>query len=175
MAKKTTLKKPNYEQDAKEVAKMLAWYSDNFSEVYSLTCMNCKRVIGVEVAPVRSDGIILEKGRTFYNFNDLALSVRRRLDLNDQGQPMYGYECSCGNSTIMAAVERGEVAERTIVKDKNDNVVADTGPVATSSPYELAQTQATVKLKQAGSKKTADYVKSGKTERYETFKLERVN
>lgn len=165
-------KKPTYEQDADQVAKMLAFYSDHFNEVHKLTCMNCKRVIGVEVSPSNADGIVLQgKGRTFYNHNDLTLSVRERLDDNGQGAPMYGYECSCGNSTILAQIERGEVPERTVLMG-DGGIVNDTGLVAASSPYEMAQLQQRVADNQ-GNKK-ADYEKTDKVERYETFKIERV-
>ena len=134
--------------------------------------MNCNRVIGVEVSPSNADGIVLHgKGRTFYNFNDLTLSVRERLDDNGQGAPMYGYECSCGNTTILASVEKGEVPERTVLMGEN-GVVADSGPVAASSPYEMAQLQKRVADNQG--KKKADYEKTDTVERYETFKIERV-
>lgn len=172
MAKKTK-DEPKYEQDAAEVAKMLGFYSGQFDEVHSVTCMNCSRVVAVEVAPIRTDGIVLEKGRTLYTYQDLLLSVRRREDATGDNTPMYGYQCICGNSTILAEVEKGEVAERTVVAGP-DGIVADTGPLAPTSPYERQQTQANVRLRQATSKKKADYEKTDKVERYETFKLERV-
>lgn len=87
---------------------------------------------------------------------------------------MYGYQCICGNNTIMAQVENGEVATRTVVKNKADEIVQDSGPMAASTPYEMHQAQATIRLKQAGSTKKADYEASRNIERYETFKLERV-
>lgn len=165
-------KKPKYEQDASEVQKMLDFYAAHFNEVHSVTCLNCNRVIGVEVSPSNADGIVLQgKGRTFYNFNDLTLSVRERLDDNGQGGPMYGYECNCGNTTILAAVEKGEVPERTVLMG-DGGIVSDSGPVAASSPYEMAQLQQRVADNQ-GNKK-ADYEKTDKVERYETFKIERV-
>lgn len=168
-------KQPQYKQDAARVKEMLAYYSAHFSEVHSVTCLNCNRVIAVEVAPVRADGVVLDKkGRTLYTHDNLCLSVRKREDLTPDRKPMYGYQCVCGNSTILAQVEKGEVAERTVVVNKQGNVVQDTGPVGASSPFERAQTQATIRLKQASSKKAADYETDGTVERYETFKLERV-
>lgn len=173
MAQKTLAKKP--EQDQKQLAEMLQFYSDNFSEVHKVVCLNCERVIAVEVAPVRADGVVLDKkGRTLYTHNDLCLSVRRRDDLNTKNQPMYGYQCACGNNTLLAKIEKGEVQERTILQNKNGKVVHDTGPIAASSPFERAQTQATIRLKQASGKAKADYETDGNTERYETFKIERV-
>jgi hypothetical protein len=174
MTKKTT-DKPNYNQDAARTGEMLGYYKGHFDEVHKVTCMNCSRVIAVEVAPVRADGVILrDKQRTLYTFDDLCLSVRRREDVTADGKPMFGYQCVCGNNTLLAQVERGEVAERTIVKGPDGSIVGDSGPVAASSPFERAQVQATVKLKQAGSKQKADYETNGTVERYETFKLERV-
>lgn len=168
-------KKPTYKQDKNQVTEMLAFYKAHFDEVHSLTCLNCKRVIAVEVAPVKNDGIVLrEKQRTLYTYQDLCLSVRRREDVREGGGPMFGYQCACGNTTILAEIERGEVQERTIVKGPDGKIVADSGPVAASSPFERAQTQATIRLKQASGKLKADYETDGNIERYETFKLERV-
>jgi hypothetical protein len=165
--------KAKYPQDADEIKKMLDYYAANNGEVYSLTCLNCKRVIAVEIAPVKADGIVLEKGRTLYTVGDLCLSVRRREDLNELGQNMYGYQCTCGNNTILAKIEKGEVAERTIVMGA-EGIVKDSGAIAASSPYELAQVQEKIKQKQADSKAKADYEPDGNKERFETFVLERV-
>lgn len=169
MTKKTTKNNP-WQNDEAEISQMAEYYKAHFNEVYLVHCMENDHVIGVEVAPVKSDGIVLRaKQRTFYNYKDLCLSVRERLDVTGQGGPMYGYQCACGNNTILAAVEKGEVAERTIIKGPQ-GIVSDTGPVAASSPFERAQQQTTVRLK--GQK--ADYETDGTIERYETFKLERV-
>lgn len=168
---KKTKKNP-WAQDKAEVAKMVDFYKANYPEVYVLTCLENNHVIGVEVAGQSADGIILEKGRTFYNYNDLCLSIRRREDTTDDNQPMYGYECVCGNKTTLAAVERGIVPERTVITD-GQGVVADSGAVSMGTPYEMAEMR--LKLAEAkGSGTKADYEASGNTERYETFKLERV-
>lgn len=169
-----TLVKNQYEQDQDRVKEMLGFYSGQFNEVYKVVCMNCKRVIAVEVAPLKADGVVLEKkGRTLYTHDNLCLSVRRREDSTPDNKPMYGYQCLCGNNTLLATVERGEVAERTILKNKQGVTVHDTGPIAATSPFERAKTQAAVREKQA-SGKPADYETNGNMERYETFKIERV-
>lgn len=174
MSKKTT-DKPQYEQDASRTGEMLGYYKAHFSEVHSVTCLNCNRVIAVEVAPVKADGVVLrDKQRTLYTFDNLCLSVRRREDVTAEHKPMFGYQCLCGNNTLLAKIEQGEVEERTIVKGPNGKIVGDSGPIAASSPFERAQVQATIKLKQASSKQKADYETDGTVERYETFKLERV-
>jgi hypothetical protein len=172
MAKK---KLKQYDQDKNEVAAMLDFYGQHFSEVHSVTCLNCKRVIAVEVAPIKNDGVVLaEKQRTLYTHNDLCLSVRRREDVADNGQPMFGYQCVCGNSTILATVEKGEVAERTVVTNKQGEVVSDTGPIGATSPFERAKMQQRIIEKQASGNVKADYESSDGVERYETFKIERV-
>lgn len=172
MAKKTT-KKNLWENNQAEIEKMAEYYKAHFNEVYLVHCMENDHVIGVEVAPAKNDGVVLRnKRRTFYNYKDQCLSVRERMDTNGQGGPMYGYQCICGNNTILAAVERGEVAERTLLKNAAGEIVADSGPITDSSPFERAQQQATIRLKAADKK--ADYETDGTIERYETFKLERV-
>lgn len=160
-------------QNKDDIAAMAEYYKAHFSEVYLIHCMENDHVIGVEVAPAKNDGVILRaKQRTLYTYQELCLSVRERMDTNGQGGPMYGYQCACGNNTILAAVEKGEVAERTIVKGPNGQIVDDSGPIAASSPFERAQQQTTIRLKAAQTK--ADYETDGTVERYETFKLERV-
>lgn len=173
MTDKVVTKNSPWTQDQAEIQAMADYYAAHFSEVYLVRCMENNHIIAVEVAPVKTDGVILRaKGRTLYTYKDLCLSVRERLDMNGQGGPMYGYQCICGNNTILAEVERGEVATRTFVKGPTGAVVGDTGPITPSSPFERNQQQATIRLKAADKK--ADYETDGTIERYETFKLERV-
>ena len=162
----------DWKQKKTDVTKMIDFYKDNYPEVYVLTCLENNHVIGIEVAGTFADGIALEKGRTFYNYNDLCLAIRRREDMNDNSEPMYGYECACGNKTTIAAVEQGIVPERTVLV-KGGEVVSDTGAVSMGTPYEQAQMRERLAENQAGGVK-ADYENSGRVERYETFKLERV-
>ena len=178
MTKKTlkdTIEDKNpWEQDAKDVAAMVDFYKANYPEVYVLHCLENNHVIGVEVAGQFGDGITLEKNRTFYNYNDLCLSIRRREDLNENNEPMYGYECLCGNKTTLAAVEQGHVPVRTVLQNKDGKTVSDTVTGGSAStPYEMAQIRERVAADQANGQK-ADYETTGTTERYETFKLERV-
>lgn len=173
MTKKT--EKTQYEQDAANVAEMLDYYTKHFDEVHKLTCGNCLRVIAVEVAPMRNEPVmLLKKQRNLFTFNDLCLSVRERDDVTDEKKPMFGYQCACGNNTLVAQVEQGEVAQRTIVRDKAGNIVSDSGAIAATSPFERAQAQASIRIKQASGKVKADYETDGTKERYETFTLERV-
>ncbi len=163
-----------WEQDAKEVQKMVDFYKANYPEVYVLHCLENNHIIGIEVAGQFADGIVLEKGRTFYNYNDLCLSIRRREDTTDDNQPMYGYECVCGNKTTLATVEQGHVPVRTFVQNKQGELVSDSGATGANTPYEMAQIRERIAADQANSDTKADYEATGNTERYETFKLERV-
>lgn len=163
-----------WEQDASEVQKMVDFYKANYPEVYVLHCLENNHVIGIEVAGQFADGIVLEKGRTFYNYNDLCLSIRRREDTNGLNEPMYGYECVCGNKTTLATVEQGHVPVRTFIKNRAGDTVSDSGATGANTPYEMAQIRERIAADQANSDTKADYEATGSMERYETFKLERV-
>lgn len=172
MSKK--IEKNPWAQDQAEVEKMIAFYKANYPSVWVLTCLENNHVIGIEVEGQFTDGIILEKGRTFYNYQDLCLSIRRREDTTDDNQPMYGYECVCGNKTTLAAVEQGHVPVRTFIQNKAGETVSDSGATGANTPYEMAQIRERIAADQANSDTKADYEAKGSTERYETFKLERV-
>lgn len=177
MAKKTLKdeieNKNPWEQDATEVQKMVDFYKANYPEVYVLHCLENDHVIGIEVAGQFGDGVVLEKGRTFYNYNDLCLSIRRREDMNENNDPMYGYECICGNKTTLAAVEQGIVPVRTLIQNKDGETVGDSGAVGGGTPYEMAQMKQRI-ADNVDKNVKADYETQGTMERYETFKLERV-
>lgn len=164
---------PDFKQKKADVAKMVDFYKANYPAVWVVTCLENDHVIGVEVEGQFTDGVPLEKGRTFYNFDGLCLSVRRREDTTDDGRPMYGYECVCGNRTTIAAVEKDIVPERTVLVD-GQQVVADSGAVSMGTPYEMAQMKAKIATQQQAGGKKADYENNGNVERYETFKIERV-
>lgn len=170
---KQAVDKNPWKQDAKEVAKMVDFYKANYPEVYVLHCLANNHVIGVEVGGQFTDGVVLEKGRTFYNYNELCLSIRRREDVTATNEPMYGYECICGNKTTIAEIERGVVPERTVLLD-GGQAISDTGAVSMGTPYEMAAMKEKLAQQAAAGDVTADYEKSGNNERYETFKLERV-
>lgn len=170
MSKKLAPKPTN---DPAEIARMVDFYAAQNAEVYLLHCLNCKLVIGVEVGSHKADALNTDRGRGFYNYRDRTLSVRQRLDSHPGGR-MIGYQCACGNNTTLAAVERGEVPQTTVLVDKlSGEKVGQTAPIPSSSPFEMAQIQATVQLKQASGVK-ADYELTGNIERFESFQLERV-
>lgn len=167
--------KPAYKkQNAAELKRMAAWYGERYQEVYLLRCLNCLRVIGVECAPANGSELVTDRGRALFTYQDLCLSVRQRLDTNAQGMKMMGYECVCGNQTKLATVETGLVATQTVLLNKSGDVVSKSKPIPASSPYEMAQIAATVRLAQASSQTSADYELNETVERFESFQLERV-
>lgn len=163
-------------QDTSEIADMVAFYSRDYSEVYLIHCLNCKRVIGVEVAPAKgNEGLITDRGRALFMYQDLCLSVRVRDDKTPLGEPMVGYECKCGNRTTISPVEQGIVAERTVHVSNLSGQIADGGePLPVGSPFENAKVKMAVDKRVAETGYTADYEVAGTKERYESFMLERV-
>jgi len=159
-------------QDEKELQAMAEFYSKQYGQVSFVRCLQCKRVIAVEV-PTRS-GNVPVRGVQIYGYQDLFVTTRVRLDKTPDGKPMVGYQCACGNDTRLGEAERGEVPTSHMVVDKNDRVVESSPPMRALSPFEREQIRVTVALKQAGSKKKVDYEINGTTERFETFQLERV-
>lgn len=159
-------------QDDAELKSMADFYSKQSGEVWFVRCLNCKRVIAVEVPAAA--GNVPQRSRQIYGYQDLFVTTRTRLDKTPSGKPMVGYQCACGNDTRLGKYEHGEVPVQTIVKDKNDQVVHADPPIRSLSPFEREQMRATIALKQASSKESADYENDGTTERFESFQLERV-
>lgn len=160
-------------QDEAELKEMAEFYAKQYGEVWFVRCLNCMRIIAVEV-PTAS-GNVPVRGRQIYGYQELFITTRVRLDKTPDGKPMVGYECACGNDTRLGEVERGEVPVSTaLVKKGTGEVVVPAEPPKSLSPFERERLRNTVALKQAGSKKKADYEINGTTERFETFQLERV-
>lgn len=173
MTSKSKSKKAEYpKQDEAELKAMADFYAKQYGNVYFVRCLVCMRVMAVEVPSAQ--GNVRERGRHIYGYQDLLLSTRVRLDKNEAGQNMVGYECACGNDTRIAAVEQGEVPTSTAIANKDGKIVQAAPPVRSLSPFEREQLRATVAIKQASSKKKADYEINGNVERFETFQLERV-
>ncbi len=160
------------EQDKKELEAMAEYYRKLHGMVYFVRCLQCMRVIAVEV-PMPS-GNIPQRGRQIYGYQDLFITTRTRLDKNDQKQAMVGYQCACGNDTRLGQFERGEVPSSQMVIDKEGTVVHAEARPRTLSPFEREQMRITIALKQAGAKAKADYEVDGTTERYESFQIERI-
>jgi hypothetical protein len=163
-------------QDQAEIQAMSEFYGERYSEVYLIRCLNCRRVIGVECAPAKgAEGLITDRGRALFTYQNLCLSVRQRSDSTDFGDKMMGYECICGNDTKLSKPEKGIVAEQTVTVNKISRQVVDKGtPLPASSPFELAQAQFEIDKRTIETSYKPDYEVKGAIERFEGFQLERV-
>lgn len=162
-------------QSAADIKAMADWYAERYSIVWLIHCLNCERVVGVEVAPANPNEQSDTRNSAVFTYQDLLLARRERLDPSPTGQPMRGYECVCGNNTKLSKAEKGVVQEitgRTMAI--GGKAVADPGqqPIRSLSPFEQAQVEAEVRIKAASYK--PDFEIDGTKERYESFTLERV-
>lgn len=163
-------------QDPREIQAMVEFYGQTYAEVYLLHCLNCKRVIAVECAPAQaSDPLVTDRGRALHLYQNLCMSVRSRIDKTPFGESMFGYECACGNKTLISKLEKGEVAETNIKVNRLSGAIVDrSDPLPAQSPFEMARTQQAVDAKIAESGYKPDYELKGSKERFETFMIERV-
>jgi hypothetical protein len=170
------VKQAKSKQDPADIQAMVAFYGQHYQEVYLIHCLNCKRVIGVECAPpIGGESLVTDRRRALFTYQDLCLSVRQRQDSNGLGEKMMGYECICGNRTLLSPPEKGIVAEQTVTVNKLSKQIVDKGePMPASSPFELAKSQQAIDKRINDSGYTADYELSGAKERHESFMLERV-
>ena len=159
-------------QDQAELNAMAEFYKKQYGSVYFVRCLDCNRVIAVEVP--MANGNVPTRGRHIYGYQDLFVTTRERLDKNSFGANMIGYQCACGNDTRLAVVEQGEVPTSTMLKDKNGNIVQAAAPLKTLSPFEREQMRQNVLNKQGIDKIVADYENNGIIERFETFQVERI-
>lgn len=175
----TTKKIKKIKQDAAEIKAMVEFYGQQYAEVYLVRDMLADCVIAVECAPGNTSASIVERAngqrRNVFGYQELFFTTRLRLDTNEAGQRMVGYESRSGNDTRLSAVERGDVP----VTGGKEVLRGGTASIRTLSPFERAQLQATVRLRQAASKKRADYEaytdKEGHAvERFETFEVVRM-
>lgn len=166
------------EQDSDELQKMADFYGQQYQEVYFVRDMLADCVIAVECAPANSSAPIVERSsgrRNIFGYQELFFTTRLRLDTNEKGQRMVGYESASGNDTRLAKVEQGEVPET----NGKEVLQGGAASIRTLSPFERSQLQTTVAIKQASSKQKADYEsyvdgKGRAVERFETFEVVRV-
>ena len=158
-------------QDEAELEAMADFYKKQHGNVWFVRCLVCMRIIAVEVAMAK--GNIPARGRQIYDYQNLFVTTRQRLDKNEFGQAMVGYQCACGNDTRLGKHEHGEVPVSRMVVDKSNTIVEASAPLRPLSPFEREQARATVALKQASAKDKADYEINGNIERFESFQLER--
>lgn len=159
-------------QDATELESMADFYKKQYPEVWFVRCLQCMRIMAVEVSTV--GGNIPDRNRQIFGYQGLFMTTRNRLDTDGQGGYMVGYECACGNDTRLGKHEQGHVQTHTIVKNKEGNVVSADEPIRALSPFEKSQLEATIRINQASATTAPDYENKGNVVRYETFQLERV-
>src|SRR5689334_9342553 len=97
--------KPHIENH--ELDQMLDWYRANFEHVRVVRCGNrkCGAVLALEVSG--GTGVPLDRrGVAVLPIGDKLLASRVRLDENEHGEPMMGYQCICGNDTRLSTVEK---------------------------------------------------------------------
>lgn len=166
-------------QDKAELEAMRDFYGQQFAEVYFVRDVLADAIIAVECAPYNptaSAPVDRASGkRNIFGYKELFLTTRLRLDTNEFGDRMVGYESASGNDTRLAAVERGEVPET----GGKEVLQGGQAAIRTLSPFERSQLQTTVAIKQASSKQKADYERTTDSqgravERFETFEVVRV-
>ena len=160
---------------------MADFYGQQYQEVYFVRDTLADCIIAVECAPYNpaaSAPVERASGkRNVFGYQELFFTTRLRTDVNEHGQRMVGYESGAKydgihrNDTRMSTFERGDVPTT------SDIDVVRAG--LTLSPFERSQLQTTVKLRQAQSKKKADYEQyvdnEGRAvERFETFEIVRM-
>lgn len=159
-------------QDEAELKAMADYYRNQYGNVWFVRCLNCLRVIAVEVPMPNGN---TQRGRQIYGYQDLFITTRNRLDKTPDGtQHMIGYQCACGNDTRLGIVEVGEVPTATAIADKAGKIVQAAPPLRSLSPFEREQLRATIAEKQANADVHIDYEINGNIERFESFQLERV-
>lgn len=171
---KTKIKK--IKQDKAELEAMADFYAKDYNEVYFVRDMLADCIIAVECAPAR-DPLAVDRQtgkRDIFGYQDLFLTTRLRIDTNEFGHRMVGYESRSGNDTRLADAEVGEVPTVSA-----QSVLAGGSPSVALSPFERSQLEASVRIKQATSGKKADYEvytdKEGHVvERFETFEVVRM-
>ena len=168
-------------QNPAELKAMVGFYSQQYSEVYFIRDMLADCIIAVECAPYNpaaSAAVERTSGkRNIFGYQDLFFTTRLRTDVNGNGQRMVGYESGAKydgvhrNDTRMSKFEHGDVPQTSNID------VARSG--LTLSPFERAQLQTTVRIRQAQTKQSSDYEQYVNSEgyvveRFETFEIVRM-
>lgn len=138
-----------------ELPESLDWYRANYDSVKLVYCSKCKKLLALEVAG--GHGLALDKrGVAVIPVGSDLLSSRVRLDESEDG-PMMGYQCTCGNNTLLSQAEKHH---------KPDN-----GWYAPVMPHEEHRIKTEINL---CGKHKPDYKRMDNTIMYETFKVEQM-
>lgn len=169
-------------QDQAELEKMADFYAQHYSQVYFVRCLKTNLVVAVECFPAKTiqgfSAITAPRrggNRDIYDYQGLFLTTRERLDKTPEGFPMIGYEALTGNDTRLSKFERGTINP----VQPGEASPAELVNSFAMSPFERAQLESEVALKQSANKEQVDYElkysdKGMIIERFETFQVERV-
>lgn len=141
-----------------DIEPMLEFYKKHYSSVEVLQCSKCNEYLAVEVAG--GDGMGMtpnEIGKFVIPVGNKLLSYRVRLDENQEGERMIGYQCACGNDTRLSKAEIG--------------IVPAGLHQVTLNPFEKDQIRQQIRM---NKKYKAKFRRDGMTKHYDTFALERV-
>lgn len=165
-------------QDPSELDAMVEFYGKEFTEVYFVRDMLADAIIAVETAPARPNYPTVERAngvkRNIFDYQNLFWTTRVRIDKNQHGNYMIGYQSASGNDTRQGKAERGAVQ-----RDRTPTSFAPNTLNRPSSPFERARLDSQVQINQASNKIEADYEvytdeKGHIVERFETFEVIRM-
>lgn len=161
-----------------ELAKMLEYYSERFSEVYWVRDLKVDAVVAVELYPASPQyPEVTRNGKkmSMIGYKERLFSSRERFDNTGTGKKMIGYESAYGTDTRIGDMEEGIVAKKVAT---SVNVMYES--MGGYSPYEKHQQQTAVEAKQTSATGyTPDYELKTKEdgltyERFEDFAIDRV-
>ena len=90
-----------------QIAEMLSFYKKHFDSVELVKCTECDSELAFECAGGAGMGMAQnELGKYVIPIGDQLMAHRVRLDQNEDGERMVGYQCACGNDSKLSAVER---------------------------------------------------------------------
>mgnify|MGYP001617561836 CR=1 FL=1 len=140
------------------MAAQLDYYKTHYAIVELVVCTSCEHPLCFELqgntAGLQTD----DRGIAVVPVSERMLSHRVRLDKTDEGKPMVGYQCICGNDTRLGKIEQGLVP------------VGNTMGQVAWTPFQRA---AAAEAINASGKRTKVKVKAGRRH-LDTFTVERI-
>lgn len=141
-----------------DATQMLEFYKQNFAVVDLVSCSECKSFLAFECSGGEGMGLAAnELGKFIIPIGDKLQSHRVRLDEAPTGERMVGYQCSCGNDTRIAEVEKG--------------LVPVGGMRSALSPFEKHEIREKIKTNRQHK---VDFRKKGNIKHFESFQVERT-
>lgn len=148
------------QMDDKKTQDMIAFYGGYFAAVELVTCEDCDTDLCIELSGLvgENPGIDLNPvGRAVIPLSAKLLSTRTRLDEAPTGEAMRGYQCLCGNNSLISDVE------------KQNGVPTGPKPIALD-PFSRESIKA--RIKDINHKPT--FKQNGATRHFDSFKVTRV-